>query len=246
MTRVLYQFVLLGAFAVGTGASLDGQALLVSEHVCCSGHFTLDQVLRSIQLPRAKSGIVHLLVVRDAPTEKKLYAGTVHDPISVYRKRFLQEFPDMPGLAYILQSAKGASAVLWQPHTGYYETRRVWGQEVIRLADGSEIVSVGPASMSWEPATFRVWVWAKRPIDRAGAVAIVTNVRKVMGVDSIQVVLGLHPYLWQEGPFPLVVPGFGAMGEIGIRESRERGSFGCDAEDPTKIARCREFGPQRP
>ena len=245
MTRRQH-LVLISLFAAGAGASLCGQALFLSEHVCCSGHFTIDRVLRTNQLPRPESGIVHLLVVSDAPTEKKLHAGTAHDSTSAYRERFLQEFPNMPGLAYILQSVKGASAVLWQPRTGYYETRRIWGQDVIRLVDGSEIVSVGPASVSREPAEFRAGVWVKRPIDEAGAAAIAAEVRKVLGVDSIQVVLGLHPYLWQVGQFPLVVPGFGAMGEVGIRESRERGFFSCHPKNLTKEQRCSEFGPERP
>lgn len=243
MTLKQNPLALVSLFAIATGALLDGQDLFVTEHVCCSGHFTLGQVLRAIQLPRAKPGKVQLLVVRDVATVQKHYAGTAHDPISTYRKRFLQEVPEMPGLAYILQSAKGASAVLWQPRTGFYETRQIWGQDVMRLADGSEIVEVGPASFGRDgPAKFLVWVWVKRPIDVAGAVAMVAEVREVLGVDSIQVVIGLHPYFWQVGQFPLVVPAFGALGEIGIRESRERGYFSCHAEDPSKEPRCSEFG----
>jgi hypothetical protein len=233
--------IILSSVLIVFAVRLSGQVVSRSEHVCCAGSFRLDSVLNEVRLPNPEAGKVQLLVVMERRTIPNGRAGGADAPLSFYQREFWEEFPGLSGMSYIIQSDRGAAAVLWQPRSGSYETRKIRGEDTIRLADGSEIIAIGPGAAGngeANPNVARVWVWAKREVDEQSALKVAAMVREVLGVTAIQLVVGTHPYLWQTAGFPIAVPAFGALGEIGLRESHERRFLDCRGDYPTESLRC--------
>lgn len=236
---------LLGVLVLGGCGHAGGQVFQSVESVCCKGAFTLDNLLDEVKLPRAAPGKVQLMVVREQAPRGRDHSAVTDPPFRYYRSLILEESDEMPGVAYVAQSGEGASAVLWRPRTGFYETRRLWGKDVLRLDDGSDIVAMGPglAGLSGpDLVAVRVWVWVKRRLDEATALKLTTAVTQRLAVARVQVILAPHPYMWGTGGFPLVVPAFGLLGKNGILEAQPRPFFVCRGVDILRAPPCYRVG----
>lgn len=215
---ILVAFDIAFAFSSSTVAR-RADAISVSEVVCCTGRFTLDNILREVRLPRPRAGIVQMYVVRERNSEETAYAASSHSPLFYYREIFWREHKKKNGVAYLVQSGKGASAAVWSIGGGGFTEATIWGQEILRLDSGTRIVHIGPghsAAGGIDPTTVRVWVSTTRSIDKQHAEDVIALLRGQLGIASVQLYCGSQPYYWGTNGFPWLAPSFGTLSESEI------------------------------
>jgi len=254
MTSIALWVVLLMAAMAQTGGAQTAPSgrLAVAEEVCCAGSFTLKSVLRAVKATpevRVPAGRLRFTIVRDRTGEGFGIGGTSEDTWSVARDRLVEYLPEFPPLAYVLQSSAGASAILWNPASGLYETRNVWGRDLLQLPDGSQIVYLRterPEEPRDGTSFVHVWVWAKGKLDREEGARIHAQTEELLG-GTVRLTVGGHPLLWIEGGggFPVFVPAFGALGRSGLQKVQPGLVYGCRRHMPGGPPWCFERRPEQ-
>jgi hypothetical protein len=219
----------------------------VTNKVCCASSFALDRILKSTTLSIPPPGSMKLMIARDRSWDQVGFGSTSETRWSGHKELFLNYFPHLPPVAYVLVAHRGAAAVLWDPRTGRYESRNIRGRNPLILSNESEIVHL---RAEWSDATVgaslvHVWVWTKTLLDRRRALEIFAEAEKELRM-RIRLTVGTNPLFWEVGGsgFPIVVPAFGALGRTGLQDALPAIVFNCNRSREGGVPWCGEVHPE--
>lgn len=220
--------ICIGMSLIGiAGPPNDAPPVVSSISACCTGNFSIDRIVKAIQLPRSANGVIQLVRVTEQHDLAVSYGAGSHSPYSVYMGICAKETAREYGVALVVQGQYGASVTSWSPRGDKYEERTIWGADPMSLDNETRIVYIASRSTLVEGRQIEtpvVWVTTAGPINRVRAVGLTRELKRRFGAHTISMYLGTNPHFWDTSQFPMVVPAFGVAGKShaceGVKEPR--------------------------
>lgn len=200
----------------------------------CEGKFRLDCLRRSVRLPRHEAGTVEVIAIDEKPGVGLV--GGSHSTGEYWRDAFFAALPKWGGTGLVIQSDKGATLSVWDPHEDRYEKVVLWGRDIQKLDEENEIVYVAwpchPLGCDFGPRRdVQVSVWGRGDVGPLKARSLVPKVQEALGIEKFRLNLANNPGFW--GFFSAVPPMMPAMGILGLQGLRNVSKFSGVLCEPT-------------
>lgn len=240
---------IIAALALQVSSPGLDEAFRTSKKICCSGEFTISNIIRiltPINSGAAEGRTINFTVIWERDPSSWEFGSTSEASLHDFKADFYASLPSMPGLAYILESKVGASAILWNPKMHLYQRQHLRGTDPFQLTNETEIIYIRELVNNDRTSRngIKVWAWSKSAIKEESAIGLLKECEERFNM-QVTLIVGDSPLLWRKGGggFPLAVPAMGRLGTNGILNSSPTRVLRCGRSNADGLAWCLEEKP---